>query len=681
MSKRFSFVVLLGGLALFPIAGHAAAPQTRASQFVSFNPSSPAIAGTSAKLAATASSGLPVVFEVRSASPQGGDPGVCAINGDQVTYKKSGDCNIYASQAGDETYAGPVAVLQTIVVVKAAQAISFRAPPAAASAQTSAPLEASASPSGLPVSFSIDPASASICSLSGAGAPTTVIYNKQGDCRISVDQAGDATYEAAPRVTQTVRVSLITAAIRLASSAPVPAPGQRVVLTATIAPAGVGAPAATGSVTFRDGAQTLGSARLAGGVATFTTQALALGDHVMTAAYGGDEVYGALVSAPLVLSQNRPNPADDSHVRAIVAAQAAMTRRMADTQIDTVQRRLEALHGEDTPAFLNGLSVSGPRDLPRGAGPFDDPVLKDQAFTFGAAGRALDRWLGASFGTFEPLPVKVWTAGSVMTGGANFSSPGVVTKTHLTLSGLTAGVDAIFMQGVKGGFAVSYSGGANDLGDDGSRMKSRGITGSLYGSWRVKDRVFLDGLVGYGDMAFSSRRYEANATGLLAGERRGKLFFGSLALSYDAALGPLKLAPYGRLDLMNASLNAYAETGDANWTLNFDKATLSSQSLALGLRGEYGIEQPWGLLSPTGRLEYRRLMSGELTQAMGYAAQPSDAYALTTAPADRDMVSASLGLKAKGAGDVTGSLEYLLSGGLKSGLQGQGLRGAVRVGF
>ena len=401
----------------------------------------------------------------------------------------------------------------------------------------------------------------------------------------------------------------------------------------------------------------------------------------MTAAYGGDELYGALVSAPLVLSQNRPNPADDSHVRAIVAAQAAMTRRMADTQIDTVQRRLEALHGEDTPAFLNGLSVSGPRDLPRGAGPFDDPVLKDQAFTFGAAGRALDRWLGASFGTFEPLPVKVWTAGSVMTGGANFSSPGVVTKTHLTLSGLTAGVDAIFMQGVKGGFAVSYSGGANDLGDDGSRMKSRGITGSLYGSWRVKDRVFLDGLVGYGDMAFSSRRYEANATGLLAGERRGNLFFGSLALSYDAALGPLKFAPYGRLDLMNASLNAYAETGDANWTLNFDKATLSSQSLALGLRGEYGIEQPWGLLSPTGRLEYRRLMSGELTQAMGYAAQPSDAYALTTAPADRDMVSASLGLKAKGAGDVTGSLEYLLSGGLKSGLQGQGLRGAVRVGF
>ena len=434
-------------------------------------------------------------------------------------------------------------------------------------------------------------------------------------------------------------------------------------------------------ITFRDGDQILGAARLAGGVATWTFQVTTLGARTVTAVYGGDEIYGALVSPPLVLSANRPNPADDRNVRAIVAAQAATAQRMAETQIDTVQRRLEALHGEDTPSFLNGLSVSGPRSLPPGASPFDDPVLKDQAFTFGEAGRALDRWLGASFGKFEPQPFKVWTAGSVMFGGTSQSSPGVVTKTHLTLSGLTAGVDARLMQGVKGGFAVSYSGGASDIGDDGSRLKTHGVTASLYGSWRLKDQVFLDGLLGYGDMSFSSRRFEANAAGVLAGERRGKLLFVSLALSHEAVRGPLKFAPYGRLDLMQATLNAYAETGDPNWALTFDKANLSSQSLALGLRGEYGIEQPWGLLSPTGRLEYRRLMSGELTQAMGYATQTSESSALTTAPADRDMVSATLGLKAKGAGDVTGSVEYLLSGGFRSGLQGQGMRGAVRIGF
>ena len=681
MSKRFGFAFLLAGLALFPFAGHAATPQTRASQFVSFNPSSPAIAGTSARLEATASSGLPVVFEVRFSGLQGGDPGVCAINGDQVVFKKSGDCQIYASQAGDETYAGPVAVLQTIVVIKAPQTISFKAPPAAASALTSAPLEASASPSGLPVSFSIDPASASICSLSGAGAQARVTYNKSGDCKISADQAGDGVYEPAPGVIQMVRVAVSTGDLRLVASTIAPIPGQKVVLTATLTPPGVGAPAATGSVTFRDGDHVMGSASLVGGVATWTVQVMTLGSRIITAAYGGDESYGALVSVPLVLSPNRPNPANDRNVRAIVAAQAATAQRLADTQIDTVQQRLEALHGEDTPSFLNGLSVGGPRDLPPGASPFDEPVLKDQAFTFGEAGRALDRWLGASFGKFEPQPFRVWTTGSVMFGGANISSPGVVTKIHLTLSGLTAGVDAKFMEGVKGGFAMSYSGGASDIGDDGSRMNSHGITGSLYASWRLKDRIFLDGLVGYGDMAFSSRRNETNAVGLLAGERRGKLLFGSLAFSYDAVMGRLKFSPYGRLDLMEATLNGYAETGDANWALSYGKANLSSQRLALGLRGEYGIEQPWGLLSPTWRLEYRRLMSGELTQTMGYATQTSDAYALTTTPADRDMVSATLGLKAKGAGDVTGSLEYLLSSGLKGGLQGQGLRGAVRVGF
>ena len=57
--------------------------------------------------------------------------------------------------------------------------------------------------------------------------------------------------------------------------------------TVTVRSAGAGTP--TGTVTFKDGATTLGTGTLNGaGVATFTTAALPVGHHTITAVYGGD---------------------------------------------------------------------------------------------------------------------------------------------------------------------------------------------------------------------------------------------------------------------------------------------------------------------------------------------------------------------------------------------------------
>ena len=50
---------------------------------------------------------------------------------------------------------------------------------------------------------------------------------------------------------------------------------------------------ATGTVTFREGAQVLGSAPVYGGIATFTTTALGPGAHTITADYGGDALLDA----------------------------------------------------------------------------------------------------------------------------------------------------------------------------------------------------------------------------------------------------------------------------------------------------------------------------------------------------------------------------------------------------
>src|SRR5205823_2903648 len=62
--------------------------------------------------------------------------------------------------------------------------------------------------------------------------------------------------------------------------------GQPVTITATVSPG-----AATGTVTFYDGATQLGTGTLSGGKATYTTSTLALGSHTIKASYAGDSTY------------------------------------------------------------------------------------------------------------------------------------------------------------------------------------------------------------------------------------------------------------------------------------------------------------------------------------------------------------------------------------------------------
>jgi VCBS repeat-containing protein len=76
--------------------------------------------------------------------------------------------------------------------------------------------------------------------------------------------------------------------------------GQAVTLRATVAPS-----AATGSVTFKDGAATLGTGTLSGGVATFATSSLSGGTHSLTATYGGNATYAPSTSAAISQTVNQ----------------------------------------------------------------------------------------------------------------------------------------------------------------------------------------------------------------------------------------------------------------------------------------------------------------------------------------------------------------------------------------
>ena len=131
-------------------------------------------------------------------------------------------------------------------------------------------------------------------SLAGGVATLTTSALTAGVHSLSAVYGGNASYQgstSAP-LSQTVKADDTTTF--LTSSANPARAGELVTFTAMVSPS-----AATGTVTFRDGANTLGTGTVSGGVATHATSSLTVGVHTLTATYAGDPTYESSTSAAL----------------------------------------------------------------------------------------------------------------------------------------------------------------------------------------------------------------------------------------------------------------------------------------------------------------------------------------------------------------------------------------------
>src|SRR6185369_10178302 len=82
--------------------------------------------------------------------------------------------------------------------------------------------------------------------------------------------------------------------------------GQSVTFTATVTVNSPGSGMPTGTVTFKDGAATLGTGTLNGsGQTTFSTSGLAVGSHSITAVYAGDGNFNTSTSPTLTEVVNK----------------------------------------------------------------------------------------------------------------------------------------------------------------------------------------------------------------------------------------------------------------------------------------------------------------------------------------------------------------------------------------
>ena len=483
------------------------------------------------------------------------------------------------------------------------------------------------------------------------------------------------------------RVLPATTTITITSSSATPTFGKSVQFTATIAPQ-----TATGTVTFKDGTIVLGAVTVSGGNASFTTSSLSLGAHSITAIYSGDVNHVSSTSSPMIVTSTRPNPANDPNVRGIAISQVSTAQRTAQQTISTVQRRLETIHSDDTPGFSNGIGFSviepqsrfGQQQAEKEANPLAYSDMKQHGIVDPAklllrkeGEPASSNPINGAASVLSP-DFNAWTAGSIIIGDQSYT--GQVNQSRFSMSAVTAGIDTRVRSDMKAGFAVGLSTDRTKINNDTASNNGTSVTGTAYVSWQAAKGLFIDSLVGYGRLNFSSSRYDSNAGSSITGARTGSVLFGSVIASFEQRMGAFQYAPYGGFDILMGKLNAYTEAGDADWVLSYASASVSSQGLILGFRGQYDMPMSWGMLSPTARVQFRHGMSGNVTQSMNYTADTSTSYALSISGTEQNSITSSIGLRAQSTAGTSGQFEYL-NNVMMNGRQSNGLRGMLMIPF
>ena len=282
-----------------------AAPQAQQSftvglqpQTISFTSSPPGgadVGGPAYSVSGTASSGLTVTFTIAA-----GSAAVCTISGSTVSFIGAGTCTINANQAGSGTYQAAPQAQQSVTVTSppppaSTQSITFTSTPPAVAAVGGAGYTVSASASsGLPVTLSIDAASAGVCTISGS----VVSFVGTGTCTIDANQAGNGSYLAAPQAQQSFGVGLASQTISFTSSPP----GGATVGGSTYT---VSANASSGlAVTFSIAPASAGVCTLSGSVVSFT----GAGTCTVRANQAGNGSYQAAPQAQQSFAVTNPAP-------------------------------------------------------------------------------------------------------------------------------------------------------------------------------------------------------------------------------------------------------------------------------------------------------------------------------------------------------------------------------------
>ena len=377
--------------------------------------------------------------------------------------------------------------------------------------------------------------------------------------------------------------------------------------------------------------------------------------------YVANGATGASAPATVTITViGRPDPTRNPTVTGLLSAQAASAERFSQAQISNFQGRMESLHRRETAAPAAQAASAAP------AQPSAPTFLQS---SYASAAQLPFAAEAVSLATTGGAAVNRNWANFWVSGNARFGRrgpTGSIQGLEFTTNGISLGADHRFSDRFAMGAGVGYGRDTTDIGADGSHSKAKSVSIGAYGSYQPTPQTFVDTVVGYGTLDFTSRRFVAPVNDFATGGRDGDYFFASIAAGWEHRGNGVLLSPYGRLDHSNATLDAATESGAGVYALTYGRQRNPITQGVLGLRAESLHEAHSGWFNLRGRAEWRHLFKGAGSATIAYADIPGVDYLYSPTTTQRNSLVLGLGT------------EYILRGGLTAGIEYQYLRASSR---
>jgi uncharacterized protein YhjY with autotransporter beta-barrel domain len=254
-----------------------------------------------------------------------------------------------------------------------------------------------------------------------------------------------------------------------------------------------------------------------------------------------------------------------------------------------------------------------------------------------------------------------------------------------TTLGITAGADYRFTDNFVLGVALSYQSTDADLdnsvttssGDpaiapDGGDIDVKSFSVSLYGTYYVTNRFYVDGIVTFGWNDYDIDRIisyslagvpTVNQTA--QGDTDSNQYAFSFGAGYEFHSGGFTFGPLGRVNYTKVDIDGYQEViANTNpgfgWALNFDSQDVESLTTILGGEVSYAISTGLGVLLPQLRFEWEHeFMNDSRTITARFVNDPvGQPIRTSTDDPDRDFVNLGVGLAATFPGGVSAFVNY-----------------------
>jgi uncharacterized protein YhjY with autotransporter beta-barrel domain len=220
-------------------------------------------------------------------------------------------------------------------------------------------------------------------------------------------------------------------------------------------------------------------------------------------------------------------------------------------------------------------------------------------------------------GPFSRL--NLWTGGLIDFGMHSIGS--VHSGFRFQTDGISLGVDYSYSETLTFGAGLGYGQDGSKIGRNGTRADSTDYDGAVYADYRLGKDGFIDAVLGYGQLRFTSRRYITATGGLAFGDRDGREGFTSLSAGWTWTVRHWSLSPYGRLNAIDGTLGGFTENPgvDTVYGLTFASQPISALNSVAGLRGERVFATTFGAAALHFRTEYQHDFAGAGLADLAYS--------------------------------------------------------------